>query len=63
MTSTTDWESYTHGMIDLCQRLGVKHYIKKDLQRYLPAGYHNPLRVPQYHVRHDGVTWESLTKE
>lgn len=49
MTSTTDWESYTHRMIDLCQRLGVKHYIKKDLQRYLPVGYRNPLRIPQHH--------------
>jgi DNA repair photolyase len=49
MTSTTDWESYTHRMIDLCQRLGVKHYIKKDLQRYLPEGYDNPLRIPQHH--------------
>jgi DNA repair photolyase len=49
MTSTTDWESYTHRMIDLCQRLGVKHYIKKDLQRYLPDGYVNPLRIPQHH--------------
>jgi hypothetical protein len=24
-------------------------YIKRDLQRHLPAGYHNPLRVPQHH--------------
>jgi DNA repair photolyase len=48
MTSTTDWESYTHRMIDVCQRLGVKHYIKKDLQRYLPSGYCNPLRISQH---------------
>lgn len=48
MTKTTDWESYTLRIIDLCQKLGVKHYIKRDLQRYLPPGYHNPLRVPQY---------------
>jgi len=44
-----DWQDYTLRMIELCQRLGVKHYIKRDLQPYLPAGYHNPLRVPQYH--------------
>lgn len=50
MTKDTDWESYTHRMIDLLQRLGVRHYIKKDLQKYLPNGYHNPLRVEQYHA-------------
>jgi DNA repair photolyase len=49
MTGSTDWESYTHQMIDLCQRLGVRHYIKKDLQSYLPAGYVNPRYVPQHH--------------
>jgi DNA repair photolyase len=48
MTSTTDWESYTHRMIDLCRRLGVRHYIKQDLQRYLPPGYQNAKRVRQY---------------
>lgn len=49
MTSTTDWEAYTHRVLDLVNRLGVAHYIKKDLQPYLPAGYWNPLRRPQYH--------------
>lgn len=49
MTQNTDWESYTHRMVELLQRLGVKHYIKKDLQKYLPDGYYNPLRVEQYH--------------
>lgn len=49
MTKTTDWESYTHRMIELCQRLGVRHYVKKDLQPFLPPGYPNPLRVPQHH--------------
>lgn len=49
MTKTTDWEDYTHRIIDLCDRLGVNHYIKKDLQPYLPEGYHNPLRVKQHH--------------
>jgi DNA repair photolyase len=51
ITRTTDWRDYTLRMIDLCQKLGVKHYIKKDLQSYLPAGYHNPLRVRQYHAK------------
>jgi DNA repair photolyase len=49
ITKTTDWEDYTHRMIDKLQRLGKAHYIKKDLQPYLPAGYPNPLRVPQHH--------------
>ena len=49
ITRTTDWRDYTLRMADVCQRLGVKHYIKKDLQPYLPAGYDNPLRVEQHH--------------
>lgn len=49
MTKTTDWQDYTLRMIELCQRLGVKHYVKKDLQSFLPDGYPNPLRVPQHH--------------
>lgn len=49
MTQTTDWESYTHRMIDLLQAVGAKHYIKKDLQKYLPAGYDNPRYIPQHH--------------
>lgn len=48
MTSTTDWESYTHRIVQLVNRLGVKHYIKKDLQKYLPSGYYNPLRIAQH---------------
>lgn len=56
MTYTTDWESYTHRILDLVDQLGVKHYIKHDLQKYLPAGYHNPKYIPQHHgntVRQD----------
>lgn len=49
MTKTTDWRDYTVRMIELCAELGVAHYIKRDLQPYLPAGYHNPLRRPQHH--------------
>lgn len=47
ITRTTDWEDYTVRMIDKMQDLGKDHYIKKDLQPYLPIGYHNPLRIPQ----------------
>lgn len=48
ITKTTNWEKYTHDIIDLCQKLGVKHYIKKDLQKYLPAGYKNPVHIKQH---------------
>ena len=49
LTKTTDWESFTHRVIDLIQRLDIKAYIKHDLQIYLPPGYPNPVRVPQHH--------------
>lgn len=49
ITRTTDWRDYTLRMIDLCQRLGARHYIKRDLQPHLPEGYPNPLRVQQHH--------------
>lgn len=49
MTKHTDWRSYTLRMIDLMGRVGANHYIKRDLQEYLPEGYHNPLRIPQHH--------------
>ena len=28
---------------------GARHYIKEDLQPFLPPGYQNPMRVPQHH--------------
>lgn len=49
ITRTTDWRDYTLRMIDLLQRLGKRHYIKRDLQAFLPPGYSNPLRVKQHH--------------
>lgn len=55
MTGTTDWESYTHRILDTVNRLGVKHYIKKDLQPYLPDGYHNPKYINQHHGTLDPV--------
>jgi DNA repair photolyase len=51
ITSVTDWRGYTLRMIEKLQRLGKRHYIKADLQPYLPAGYFNPLRVDQFHKR------------
>lgn len=49
LTKTLDWKDYTERMIAKLGQLGKAHYIKKDLQRYLPDGYHNPLRVQQHH--------------
>jgi DNA repair photolyase len=49
ITRTTDWRDYTLRITDLLQRLGKAHYIKRDLQEYLPEKYYNPLRVPQHH--------------
>lgn len=49
ITRTTDWEDYTLRMIEVCQALDVSHYIKRDLQEFLPPGYYNPLRVKQHH--------------
>ncbi len=50
LTKNTDWKDYTLRMIDLFAKLGVRHYIKRDLQPYLPKDYPNLLRVPQFHV-------------
>jgi len=49
MTARTDWRDYTLRMVEVLQRLGAAHYIKHDLQSYLPDGYPNPLRVEQHH--------------
>lgn len=49
ITNTLDWKDYTIRMVERLSRYGNKHYIKKDLQKYLPDGYHNPLRVAQHH--------------
>jgi DNA repair photolyase len=49
MTKTTDWKDYTERMVELCAKLRVTHYFKKDLQQYLPAGYVNVLRHDQHH--------------
>lgn len=49
MTRTTDWRDYTLRMIETLHAVGAAHYIKKDLQGYLPPGYCNPLRIQQHH--------------
>ncbi len=47
-TKTTDWEQYTHAIVDTVARLGVSAYIKRDLQPYLPSGYVNPRHRVQH---------------
>jgi DNA repair photolyase len=49
ITTETDWRGYTLRIIDRLQALGKAHYVKRDLQAYLPPGYPNPLRVQQHH--------------
>ena len=48
MTKKTNWKEYTEKVVETCQRLGANHYIKHDLQPFLPEGYPNPLRIPQH---------------
>ena len=42
-------KDYTERVREVLAKVGARAYIKKDLQVYLPAGYDNPLRVPQHH--------------
>jgi DNA repair photolyase len=44
-----DWCDFTLRALDLLNRRGKRHYVKRDLQQFLPPGYANPLRVPQHH--------------
>jgi len=48
LTKTTDWKRFTGEVIELLNSLNATHYVKRDLQKYLPEGYHNPRRVPQH---------------
>jgi DNA repair photolyase len=49
ITKETDWDRYTGRLVETLTRLGKQHYVKRDLQRFLPPGYVNPMRVPQHH--------------
>ena len=49
LTKTTDWPDFTHRVIDLCQRLQIRHYVKRDLQPFLPDGYPNEYIPVQHH--------------
>lgn len=46
-TRETDWREFTHRAIELFKELGANHYIKRDLQPFLPADYANPRYVTQ----------------
>jgi DNA repair photolyase len=48
LTKTTDWRQFTHDVLRVLSETGARHYIKKDLQPYLPAGYDKPMRVKQF---------------
>ena len=48
-TKSTDWRAYTLAVTAFCNGRSIRHYVKQDLQAYLPPGYHNPLRTPQHH--------------
>ena len=48
LTKTTDWKQFTADVVKLLGELGARHYIKRDLQPYLPEGYDNPMRVQQF---------------
>lgn len=49
LTRTTDWAVFTKRVLDVLNKTGAAHYIKNDLQPYLPDGYTNPKRVAQHH--------------
>lgn len=49
LTKTTDWKRFTGEVLDVLHQVGAAHYIKRDLQPYLPAGYPNVKRVAQHH--------------
>ncbi|MGB9178987.1 MAG: radical SAM protein [Pyrinomonadaceae bacterium] len=42
-----NWGEFTERVINLLERLKAEHYIKRDLQPYLPRGYRNELYRPQ----------------
>jgi DNA repair photolyase len=48
LTKTTDWKQFTADVLEVLADTGAAHYIKRDLQPFLPAGYSNPRRVQQF---------------
>ena len=47
ITREIDWRRFAEAVLSLVNDLGKKHYIKKDLQPFLPAGYENPRYINQ----------------
>lgn len=48
LTKKIDWKQFTEDVLKVLAETGARHYIKRDLQPYLPAGYDNPMRVKQF---------------
>jgi DNA repair photolyase len=48
LTKTTDWKKFTADVLNVLSETGARHYIKRDLQPFLPKGYENPMRVDQH---------------
>jgi|ERR1051325_31947 DNA repair photolyase len=48
LTKKIDWREFTARVIDLLADTGNDHYIKHDLQPYLPEGYQNNKYRPQH---------------
>jgi len=48
LTKSTHWKQSTVDVLEVLAQTGARHYIKKDLQPFLPPGYSNPMRIPQY---------------
>jgi DNA repair photolyase len=48
LTKTIDWNQFTADVLRVLADTGANHYIKRDLQPFLPNGYSNPMRVKQF---------------
>lgn len=48
LTKEIDWKEFTLKVLEVVSKYDIKHYIKKDLQPYLPADYPNPRYVTQH---------------
>ena len=47
LTTRIDWPTFTARALEVFAQTGAEHYIKKDLQPFLPAGYQNDRYRPQ----------------
>jgi DNA repair photolyase len=50
LTKEIDWRQFTGDVVKVLAGSGTRHYVKRDLQEYLPPGYANPMRVKQFWV-------------